>query len=148
MSGMMERKNHGVAKVTTNMLTKAAKTQLIIERTVKGRTRSTQPISPETRFNMRPRGVESKKSIGACVTAMYREAKSRRDAWTPPMAIAYPHNISTKPTNVNCQYWRATTRPRQLSPLHTTTKLEWRVAAWLNGSALVSINEVTLRRAC
>jgi len=105
-----------VTKATTNKLARPANTQLIIERIVKGITRSTPPTSSETRFNIRPRGVVSKNCIGLCRKAVSKRQKSRHDARTPPSAIMYAHNISNTPANVH----RNSFRSAGLTPLQCT----------------------------
>jgi len=74
-SGGMDIRNHGVTNATTKMLATADSTQLIIDRTVNGITRSMQLMSAETRFNTRPLGVVSKNSMGARNTAVKRQQK-------------------------------------------------------------------------
>src|SRR6218665_3294557 len=96
--GGRETRNIGDTNAMTKTVDVAARTVLIIDRTVNGRTRSTVDVSSESRLRMRPVGERSKNRQGACKRRQTRARYRVRDPTMPPRAIVKAQRISTTPT--------------------------------------------------
>ena len=102
--GGMVIRTQGVTYTISPNVPPHAKMQLIMERTVKGTTRSTVPRSSDMRFWIRPLGVVSKKLMGARSIPQTKSAHMIREALTPPRAIENALSTSMRPT-ADLNWW-------------------------------------------
>lgn len=117
-------RNNGVMYAVTKMLAAVLNMVFIIERTVKGITKSILVMSPEKRLIMRPHGVWHKNRYEAFSTPEHRDWWIRREARRPPYAIVKEHNISRIPT-IDMWLMKAAHRLRYLQKLLVNEAANW-----------------------
>lgn len=97
--GGSEARNSREVRAITMTTTTAARSVFVMDRTVKGRTRSTVDVSSERRLKTRPLGVRSWKREGARNRLKTRAQYSFLEPMMQPMAVAKAQRISKKPKN-------------------------------------------------